>query len=149
MNAAHPRKGQARLAPFSLRLTVEERARLEAAAGTLPLGTYIKSRLFADGAPPQLARTRTPVKHHRDLAQLLARLGASRLSSNLNQLAFAANSGSLECDEDIAAALTAACADIHAMRSMLVTALGLKGARAAPSAPRPRRAFILAGEAGS
>jgi len=35
-----------REAPFSLRLTFEERAQLEAAAGGEPLGAYIKSVLF-------------------------------------------------------------------------------------------------------
>ena len=32
--------------PFSLRLTFEERARLERDAGDMPLGAYIRSRLF-------------------------------------------------------------------------------------------------------
>ena len=33
-------------APFSLRLTFEERALLEQAAGDMPLGAYIRSKLF-------------------------------------------------------------------------------------------------------
>ena len=33
-------------APFSLRLSAEERAELEARAGTLALGAYIKGQLF-------------------------------------------------------------------------------------------------------
>ena len=35
-------------APFSLRLSADEKARLKSAAGNLPLGAYIKARLFAD-----------------------------------------------------------------------------------------------------
>ncbi len=38
--------GKKREAPFSLRLTFEERAALEAAAGDMPLGAYIKAVLF-------------------------------------------------------------------------------------------------------
>ena len=34
--------------PFSLRLTVEERSRLDQDAGNVPLGAYIRSRLFDD-----------------------------------------------------------------------------------------------------
>lgn len=35
-----------KLAPFSLRLTFEERSRLEELAGDEPLGSYIKRKLF-------------------------------------------------------------------------------------------------------
>lgn len=38
-------------APFSLRLTFEERAKLEDAANGVPLGTYIKAVLFGSGLP--------------------------------------------------------------------------------------------------
>lgn len=121
MNGAQP----SRLAPLSVRLSREERARLESAAGNLPLGAYIKSRIFADGAPPKLARTRNPVREQRALAQVLARLGASHIAHNLNQLARAASSGSLDCDEGTKALITAAQSDIAVMRDLLVRALGL------------------------
>ena len=136
-----------RLAPLSLRLSREERARLEEAAGNVPLGTHVKSCLFADGAPPKLARTRNPVRGHRELAQLLARLGASRMANNLNQLSHNANIGALICDDETVAMIEAVCADIRAMRSILVTALGLKGATPAPPLAPPRQAFSLAGNA--
>jgi hypothetical protein len=147
MSAAYLCEGQARLSPFSLRFTVEERQTLESLAGTMPLGSYIKSRLFADGAPPKLARTRNPVRDDRALAQVLARLGESRMASNLNQLAHAANIGALDCDDEVAAALTAACADIRAMRSMLMTALGLRSAEPTPIPTPPRQAFSAASDA--
>ncbi|MCW3847379.1 MobC family plasmid mobilization relaxosome protein [Sphingomonas sp. LB-2] len=137
MSAANP----SRLAPLSLRLSREERARLERAAGAQPLGTYIKSRLFGDGVVLMPARSRKPVRDERTLAQLLARLGSSRMASNLNQLAHAANIGALDCDEEIATALAAACADIRAMRLMLMTALGSKSPTPAPSTAPPRQAF--------
>lgn len=132
--------------PLSVRLTQDERARVKAAAGGLPLGTYIKSRLFGADAPAR-ARRHHPVRDQRALAQILARLGASRMANNLNQLAHAANIGSLDCDNEVAAMLAEACADIRLMRSMLVTALGLKGATTALAPPPPRRAFFLAAHA--
>ena len=110
--------------PYSLRLYPEERERLDYDAGDLPLATYIRSRLF-DDPTPRKRRMKRPVKDHRLLAELIAKLGASRISSNLNQLARAANSGSLllmpETEEDLRQALE----DIAWMRKTLMQGLGL------------------------
>lgn len=113
--------------PFSLRLTFEERARLESEAGDMPLGTYIRSRLFdrpaTDRRPRQIKR---PVKDKQALASLLGELGKSRIANNLNQLAKAANSGSLPVDQDVQRAILESCDSIRAMRNLLLAALGLK-----------------------
>jgi hypothetical protein len=55
----HKRKDT--LPPFSLRLSFEERSRLEKEAGDLPLGTYIRDKLF-DGAPTKRRLRKQPVK---------------------------------------------------------------------------------------
>ena len=112
--------------PFSLRLTAEERARRNEAAGSLPLGAFIRSRLF-DGSRPRRNGARRPRTDDRLLAQLLAALGQSRLASNLNQLAHAANSGSLALTPDEATRLVAACDAVRAMRRDLLEAVGLQG----------------------
>ena len=70
------------------------------------------------------------------------------MAANLNQLAHAANIGALDCDEQVRDELIAACADIKALRQMLVAALGLKGRKPAASLPKPRRAFSLVAEGG-
>ena len=80
-------------APFSLRLTFEERAKLEEAANGVPLGAYIRARLFDEDLPKVRRRGTRPVADHAALAKVLAGLGSSRLSSNLNQLAKVVNSG--------------------------------------------------------
>lgn len=113
-------------APFSLRLTFEERARLRQAAGDLPISAYIKSLLFADDAPVYRSRGKTPVKDHKALAEVLACLGASRIASNLNQIARAANSGSFYFDRETKAQISAACGDVQVMRQLLMEALGMK-----------------------
>jgi hypothetical protein len=112
-------------APFSLRLTFEERAALEEAAGNFPLGTYIKLKAF-DGRPLQLQGQgmRRPVKDPETLAQILALLGRARLANNLNQLAHAANTGSLPVTPETLAAIQEACAEVAAMRRALLQALG-------------------------
>ena len=95
----------------------------------MPIGAYIRAQLFdrtADKpAPPRRTRGRFPVRDHRALAQVLAQLGGSRLASNLNQLARAANSGAFPVTPDTEAALNAAARDIAAMKRMLMAALGI------------------------
>ena len=117
--------------PFCLRLTFEERAALEQAASGQPLAVYVRSRLFDDSLPPRRTRNKHPVKDHKALAELLAELGRLRVSTNLNQLARAANSGSLPVTPETEQALQQACADIGWMRDRLMAGLGLP-AGAAP-----------------
>lgn len=111
--------------PFSLRLTAEERARLEAAAAGMPLGTYIKAKLFDGSLKPHRRRQRSPVKDHAALAQLLGMLGQMRLASNLNQLAKAVNIGTLPLTPEVEEDLSKACAAVVAMKAELMRALGL------------------------
>ncbi len=111
-------------APFSLRLTFEERAKLEEMAGDRPLGEYIRERLFEGDETPRKKRVRRPVKDNKWAAQLLAHLGSSRLANNINQLARAANSGSLPFTPETEAQLSEACHEVRYMRTALLRALG-------------------------
>lgn len=110
-------------APFSLRLTFEERAALEHAAGDMPLGTYIRSQVLGGKETRRRRKRRKPVKDHKALGFVLGELGRSRLASNVNQLAHAVNSGSLPVTPETEKAIQEACADIHKMRMMLMRAL--------------------------
>lgn len=111
-------------APFCIRLTHEQRGFLEDQAGNIPLGTYIRQRLL--GEKPQRRNGKRPLKDQKALAQVQAMLGASRISSNLNQLAKAMNSGSLPVNRETREAILKACKDIEFMRQELVRALGLR-----------------------
>lgn len=115
-----------RPAPFSLRLSTEERTRLEAEAAGAPLGAYIRARLLKGDSLRGRIAGKTIVDRQA-LAQVLAQLGRSRLSSNLNQLAHAVNIGSLPITPETEADLHGALRDVRAMRGLLLTALGLKG----------------------
>ncbi|MFN3457309.1 MAG: hypothetical protein ACK4Z8_07005 [Novosphingobium sp.] len=53
-------------------------------------------------------------------------LGASRLSSNLNQLAHSTQVATFYFDEDTKAAIQGGYRDVRIMRQLLMTALGLK-----------------------
>jgi hypothetical protein len=110
--------------PFSLRLTVEERAALEREAGRQPLGAYIRSKLLHNSEAPRRAR-RTPLADDKALAQLLGELGRARLANNLNQLAKAVHTGSLPVTPDTENAILTACQDVQLMRETLIAALGL------------------------
>lgn len=114
-----------RPAPFSLRLSADERARLLIEANGSPLGGYIKAKLLT-AAPVRTRRTGLAIEDRKSLAQLLALLGQSRLSSNLNQLARAANIGALPVTPDIEDELRAALFDVRELRRLLLLALGFK-----------------------
>lgn len=114
-----------RPAPFSLRLSEDERARLEAEAKGAPLGAYIKAKLMGD-APVRLRRAGLAIQDRKALGRLLAMLGSSRLSANLNQLALAANSGSLPLTPETLAELEAALTEVRQLRALLLDALGLR-----------------------
>lgn len=124
---AETHKKTTRPIPFSIRLSQEERAQLEQEAGKLPLGEYIRQCLFNEVVTKRRKFRKPPVKDKKLLAQLLAALGQSRLSSNLNQIAKAIHSGTLILSPEIRAMLLEACADIQAIRSLLIKALGLDG----------------------
>ncbi len=110
--------------PFSLRLTFEERVQLDRAATGMSLGAYIRQQILGENAAPRKTRGKFPVKDHEALARVLGQLGTSHLSNNLNQLAKAANTGSLPVTPDVENELKAACSEIRSMREELLRALG-------------------------
>jgi len=61
-------------------------------------------------APPRKTRARVPVKNEKALAEILARLGASKTVNNLNQIADQANCGSLLIDQQTEEDIKSACA---------------------------------------
>lgn len=60
------------------------------------------------------------------LAQILAKLGESRIPNNLNQIAYHANCGSLILDDVTIEEINEACFQVAWMRTQLIQALGLK-----------------------
>ncbi|MEO1046372.1 MAG: hypothetical protein AAFX04_13095 [Pseudomonadota bacterium] len=111
--------------PFSIRLSFEERAQLERAAGSRPLGEYVRLKLFgADGA--RSSRSYRPKASQKELAQILARLGLSELGPSLRELASAARLGALPESPETVEAIERACGSVEALRADLVRALGLR-----------------------
>lgn len=123
--APSPKKSKRRhTPPFSLRLTVEERKRLDELAGDQPLGSYIRNRIL--GKQTEKRRTvKNPTPDTALLALVLGEFGRSRLASNINQLAKAANIGTLDVTPETEREIVQACAEIQAIRVLLITALGV------------------------
>ncbi len=111
-----------RNAPFSLRLTVEERCKLEEEANGEPLGAYIKSRLFAGAS----YRSRARQTDREALGKVLGALGQSRIPQNLNQIAKAANIGAMPVTPDLVEELHETCAELKSLRQDIMAALGLR-----------------------
>ena len=111
-------------AAYSIRFTREERARLDREAGPDGLAAHIRGKLFDGAETPRKTSARKPTVDREQLARVLGVLGQSRLSSNLNQLARAANTGSLPVSKEVADKLHQACKDVAAIRATLLKALG-------------------------
>jgi hypothetical protein len=122
-SASETKRGANR--PLSIRFTDEEKVRLRERAGAMPLGTYIRSAVLGDVVKSRSIRPQ-PVRNADQLGRLLGMLGSSRLASNLNQLAKAANQGSLPVTQELEAELKEACAQVADMRSLLMVALGMR-----------------------
>ncbi len=67
-----------------------------------------------------------PIRNQAALAQVLGKLGQTRIANNLNQIAYEANCGSLLMDKETEEEIKLACAQIAWIRVQLIEALGLK-----------------------
>ena len=116
-------------APFSMRFTQDERHALEQGAADRPLASYIRWLIFKEDMPElpkRRTKEKTAIPEHREFSKLLGTLGKSRISQNINQLAKAANSGSLPVNKEVIEGLNDACEAIRWMRNTLIKAMGLK-----------------------
>jgi len=96
--------------------------RLTEQAEGQPLGAYIRSRLLDE--PPR--RKRLSEIDRDSLLRVLGQLGQSRIANNLNQLARAANLGTLPATPEAEDALIEASRDIAEIRALLIKALGME-----------------------
>jgi hypothetical protein len=103
---------------IAVRVTLEDRAKITAAAGEagLKIGGYLRALALGSAGPRALRRPRV---EREELMRLLGEIG--KLGSNVNQIAKAFNSiGTVPA----VAELTAIRADITAMRAAVMGALG-------------------------
>ena len=116
-----------RPAPVSWRLAPEKRLRLDAAADAAGMSrnAYIEWRVFDPAIPAPRRRGGSPTRDHKAMSQAIALLSQSHIPNNLNQLARAANSGSLVLTPEIEAELLESLRHIKEIRRLLIAALNL------------------------
>ena len=110
--------------PLVIRLTKEERARLEELAVGMTLSAFVRACVFGQEAKRRKRRRKHAVADKKAAAEALALLGQSRIANNLNQLAYHANIGTLEIGTSEREKIEEAYANVLAIRADLVTALG-------------------------
>lgn len=108
--------------PVTFRPTDEERAMLKEDAAGMSQSAYIRMCVFGNRA----SKRDIPETDRILIAQILARLGESRIANNLNQIAYHANIGSLVLDDVTIEEINEACLQVAWMRTQLIQALGLK-----------------------
>ncbi len=121
-------KGKTRtaLSPLTLRLTPEERVRLEELAAGMTLSAYVRACVFAEDTKLRKTRPADQAEEKKAAAEALALLGQSRIASNLNQLAYHANIGALFVGDVEKEQIAEANAHLAAIRTLLMEALGKK-----------------------
>lgn len=115
--------------PITFRPTDEEREILKRDAIGMSQSAYIRKCLFGKKASKRVV----PEADRFLLAQILARLGETRIPNNLNQIAYHANCGSLILDDVTIEEINEACFHVAWMRSQLIEALGLKNKASKPN----------------
>ena len=124
-DTVRPKKRAKKTRPVSIRFTDDELVVLRSRAGELPLGTFCRNELLGTNVDDGRCH-RQPKVNQKELARILAALGQSRLSSNVNQLAKAVNLGVLDTSIDTEKQLQEASMAIIAMRDALIAALGFR-----------------------
>ncbi len=123
---ANPPAATTKPKTVTTRLSAEERALLEYEAGDFTLSSYIRLCLFGDKVPKHRTRGKKVIKDHEALALVLSHLARSNIANNLNQLAKAANSGTLPRSPQIALYLKEARDHVIAIRMDLLKTLGFR-----------------------
>lgn len=113
---------------LSIPLTRDLKADLERRAGRLPLSAYARGMLFPanDNIPRRARAHKYSRKDQQALTAILARLGAMEVSASLHELARLARIGALPITPEVEAALLKACADIDAIKALLMKAIGIR-----------------------
>lgn len=115
--------------PFCMRFSEDERRVLEIAAAGRPLAAYIRWLIFKQdmpAMPKKRTRSRYGDLDREVIGKLMGALGQSRISQNINQLAKAANSGSLPVNKEVTKALINATNAVQWMRKTLIKDMDIK-----------------------
>lgn len=113
------RQRPGKITPLTLRLTKDERDRLEELATGMTLSAYIRACLFAKEEKRRKRRPTSVIADKKAAAEALALLGHSQIARNLSQLAHAAQIGALVIEERERAIINDAHAQVLLIRDLL------------------------------
>ena len=123
IRSSKDRSSRTASSPITLRLTPDERDRLETLADGMTLSAYIRFCIFSKRTEKRRQRPKAFIADRQAVAQALALLGQSRIANNLNQLAYQANVGALVMDDEAYAQIDETYQYISEIRSLLIKAL--------------------------
>lgn len=114
--------------PYTMRFSRNERKAMEILAE--PLGCsvpeLIRFKVLNEDTGQQIAYLLEHINEQSENAKILAELGKSRIANNLNQIAKAINTGTLEITPDVVLQINEAYEAILWIRSQLIRKQGLK-----------------------
>jgi len=125
--AAKGQRSRRKTVPVTLRLTEDERTKLEELAAGMTLSAYIRACVFMQEDKRRKRRSGSVIANKQAVAEILALLGQSRIASNLNQLAYQANVGALVIEDQERMRIDEAYSHVLSIRALLITALGQGG----------------------
>ncbi|CAN0575587.1 unnamed protein product [Ectocarpus sp. 12 AP-2014] len=123
-----PQSNRPTTKPLSVRFTEAERAAIEQAAGHKSLSAFVREcALQRAGQKSRKSRaTYAPSETRTELARILALLGQSGAAQALSELQALARHGALPLSQETEHQIALACNDIQTIKTILITALGLK-----------------------
>lgn len=113
---------------YTVRYSDKERKKVQANAEAmkLPTSTYIRISSLSDDSRHLKRFELSTTQERKEYAQILAALGKSRISQNLNQIAYAINTGTLVLSPDVVSQITEACETLQWIRRSLIKKMGLR-----------------------
>lgn len=125
----HPRHKITRDCPrVTVRFSRDDYERLQEIADGIALSVYLRATALEETLPKRRKLSRSSIENKQAIAQLLGLLGQSRIANNLNQLAYHANIGSLQIDDEVKSQISETYDHVLFIRQTLMKALGKKSA---------------------
>lgn len=110
----------------TVRVTPEEKERLEKEAAGTSISAHVRDRLFGDDVKLRRTRGRFPVKDYEALSRVLRAFGKANLYNNLHLILLALEEQRIAMEPQLEAELRDTFAVVCQMREDLVLALGLQ-----------------------
>jgi hypothetical protein len=84
----------------TVRFSREDYQRLQELADGVALSVYLRAKALEETLPKRRRLSSSSIEDNQAIARLLGLLGQSRIANNLNQLAYHANIGTLQIDDE-------------------------------------------------